>query len=411
MADIVLKNFDLLDTREGVLKTGYQVLVRDAVIAEVSDGAIKAPGAVVVDLGGRTLMPGLIDCHVHILARAAPGPGPVMLPSLATANASDFLRRMLMRGFTTARDIAGADLGHKTAVEQGLFVGPRLFVAGRAISQTGGHGDWRSRADLVPLCPCTHLNAGLTRIADGVAQIRHAVRDEIRLGADQIKIMAGGGVASPADPLDHLQFSTEEIEAVVDEATRSHTYVAAHVYTDEGIRRAIEAGVRTIEHGNFLGEETAALMVKRGAFLVPNQVNYQVVGRMGKELGLPDHHLAKNADVMEAGTRALEVAKAAGVRIAFGTDLFRAPDQFQCEEFLIRAQVMTPAEILHSATIVGAEVLRMEGRLGVIAPGALADLLAIDGNPLDDLGLLQDQGKHIPVIMKDGMFFKNSLGG
>jgi imidazolonepropionase-like amidohydrolase len=132
---------------------------------------------------------------------------------------------------------------------------------------------------------------------------------------------------------------------------------------------------------------------------------------MGKELGLPDHHLAKNADVMEAGTRALEVAKAAGVRIAFGTDLFRAPDQFQCEEFLIRAQVMTPAEILHSATIVGAEVLRMEGRLGVIAPGALADLLAIDGNPLDDLGLLQDQGKHIPVIMKDGMFFKNSLGG
>ena len=410
MADILFKNFDLLDTEKGVIKTGYQVLVRGTDIAEVSDGAIAAPKADVVDLGGRTLMPGLIDCHVHILARAAPGPAPVMLPSLATANASDFLHRMLMRGFTTARDIAGADLGHKTAVEQGLFVGPRLFVAGRAISQTGGHGDKRSRADLVPLCSCAHMNVDMCRIADGVDAVRRAVRDEIRLGADQIKIMAGGGVASPADPIDQLQFSTEEIEAAVDEATRSHTYVAAHVYTDEGIRRAVEAGVRTIEHGNFLGEETAALMVKWGAFLVPNQINYQVVTKMGKELGLPEHHLAKTAEVMEAGTRALEVAHAAGVRIAFGTDLFRAPDHFQSEEFLIRAQVMKPAEILRSATVVGAQVLRMEGRLGIVAPGALADLLAIDGNPLDDLGLLQDQGKHIPVIMKDGAFFKNTLG-
>ena len=151
-------------------------------------------------------------------------------------------------------------------------------------------------------------------------------------------------------------------------------------------------------------------MVKRGAFLVPNQINYQVVAREGKALGLPDHHLAKTAEVLAAGTRALEVAQAAGVRTAFGTDLFRAPDHYQSEEFLIRAQVMTPAEILESATVVGSEVLRMEGRLGTLAPGALADLLAIDGNPLDDLGLLQDQGRHIPVIMKDGTFFKNTLG-
>ena len=223
-------------------------------------------------------MPGLIDCHVHIMVPAMGGrisAYPEVLPSFQAAVAGDVLRDILMRGFTTVRDAAGADAGHREAVEQGLFTGPRLFVCGRAISQTGGHGDARSPADLASPCACVHLVGGLCRIADGVTEVRQAVRDEIRLGADQIKVMAGGGVASPADPIDQLQYSDDELAAAaVDEAGRSHTYVLVHAYTAEAIKRSVRAGARTIEHGNMIDEEAAAMMARAGAFLVPTLVTY-----------------------------------------------------------------------------------------------------------------------------------------
>src|SRR5690606_16047405 len=205
-----------------------------------------------------------------------------ILPSEMTARSGLHLRGILNRGFTTVRDAGGADQGHKAALEKGLFVGPRMFVAGRILSQTGGHGDHRGRADT---CTCTAEIGGLTIIADGVDQVRWAVRENVRQGVDHIKIMAGGGVSSPGDKLIHPQYSLQEIETITEEAERVGRYVMAHVYADIGIRRAVEAGVRSIEHGNFLTLETAKVMVERNAHLVPPLITYEADGKSGKRSG------------------------------------------------------------------------------------------------------------------------------
>ena len=409
MTDLLFRNFALLDVAAGELRSGHEVLVREGMIARVEHGRIDDTGAQVIDLGGRTLMPGLVDCHVHLYRTLLPS-SPVYLPSLITAIASRTLRGMLMSGFTTVRDAGGADAGYRMAVEQGLFIGPRTFVAGRAISQTGGHGDQRSPADTRDPCACTHLTIGIGRIADGVPEVRRAVRDEIRLGADQIKIMAGGGVSSQSDPIDALQYSMEELQAAVDEADRANTYVMAHVYTARGIRRCVEAGVRTIEHGNFLDEPTAKMMVERGVYLSPNLVCYRILADQATALGYPPGTEEKAREILAVGTRGLAIAHRAGVKASFGTDLSRAPDRM-CDEFLIRAEVLPAADNIRGATLIGAEIVRMEGKIGVIAPGAHADLLAVDGDPLADIGLLAEQGRHMAMIMKGGAFAKNTMGG
>ena len=247
MADtpILFKNFELLDVVDGVLKSGYQLLVQDGHIAALETGAIAANGAKEIDLGGHTLMPGLIDCHVHIHPLILPTT-PQMLPSLITAHALSTLEGMLMRGFTTVRDAGGADAGHRQAAEKGLTPGPRLFVAARAISQTGGHGDPRTSANQFEPCECAaHLSGfGLGRIADGVAEVRKAVRDEIRQGTDQVKLMAGGGVTSQSDPIDQLQYSDDEISAVVDEAP-VRTCMSWHM----SIQRPVSVAVFSLASG------------------------------------------------------------------------------------------------------------------------------------------------------------------
>ncbi len=404
---IVLSNVSVLDTVGGTLIQNQEILIDGKNIVDVAQRVERRGDQTVYDLGGRVVMPGLIDCHVH-LHRMPLVPTPFMLPSLITAHASVTLKGMLRRGFTTVRDAGGADAGHRHAVEQGLFEGPRLFVSGRAISQTGGHGDPRSPADLTPPCTCTHLVAGLGRIADGVPEVRRAVRDEIRLGADQIKLMAGGGVGALADPIDQMQYSEEELRAVVDEATRSHTYAMAHVYTAEGIRRCIEAGVRTIEHGHFLDVETAALMAERNAYLSINMATYQIIADEGLQLGFLPANVEKSKIVLEVGSRALETARREGVKIAFATDLTRVP-QRQGEEFLVREQSMSAAENIRSATVIGAEVVRMADRLGVVKAGAIADLLVVDGNPLENIRLLADDGASMPLIFKEGKIIKDTL--
>lgn len=406
---ILLRNLALLDPAAGQLVSRCEVLVRGNTIAEVRRDAIPPGDAEVIDLGGRTLMPGLIDLHSHILGECFPV-APKMLPSLMAASAAKVMRGMLGRGFTTVRDAGGADHGHKRAVELGLFPGPRLFVSGRAISQTGGHGDSRAQADTrePPLC-CAQF-PGIGRIADGVAEVRKAVRDELRLGADQIKVMASGGVGSVTDPVEYLQYSMEELQAVVDEATRAGKYVMAHAITAESVQRCVEAGVRTIEHGNLIDEPTARRMASAGCYLVPTLTIYDVIRRSGRSLGFSEASMAKVDAVWAGNTRSLELAAAAGVPMGFGTDVARCPE-FQSDEFLLRGAVLPAADVIRSATTIGAEILRLPGKLGVIAAGAFADLLAVDGNPLEDLSLLSGQGENLSLVMANGTVMKNRLGG
>jgi imidazolonepropionase-like amidohydrolase len=411
MSLILFKNAKLLDPTQADLQDGMAVLVEGTRIREVSPRSIRAAGATVVDVAGRTLMPGLIDCHVHVFLPEVNIRALESVPlTLLAARAAPLMRAMLDRGFTTVRDTGGADWGIREAVERGYLPGPRLFIAGRAIGQTSGHSDPRRRTDLGGGCPTENAMVFTMAIADGVTEVRRAVREQLRQGVDHIKIMVSGGVASPYDPLDSLQYSTDEIRAAVEEATAFKRYVCAHAYPANAITRAVECGVRVIEHGNLIDGPTARLMAKREAFLVPTLVAYDAISRHAAEFGMGPESLEKNKIVLEAGLRSLELAKRAGVRMAFGSDLLGQLQPDQSKEFLLRGQALSPREIIHSATIVGAELLGRVGELGVIAPGALADLLVVDGDPLKDLGLFQDQGAHLPMVMQGGRFHRNRLG-
>jgi imidazolonepropionase-like amidohydrolase len=319
------------------------------------------------------------------------------------------MRAMLDRGFTTVRDTGGADWGIREGVAQGHLPGPRLFIAGRPFGQTSGHSDSRRRTDAGAPCHCCNALTFTMGIADGVDEVRRATREQLRQGADHIKIMVSGGVASPYDPLDSLQYTADEIRAAVEEAAVFKKYVCAHAYAAEAVARAVECGVRVIEHGNLIDAATAKLMADRGAFLVPTLVAYDGIARHGGRWGMGAESLEKNEVVMAAGLRSLELARAAGVRMAYGSDLLGQLQPDQSKEFAIRAQVLPPLEIIRSATVVGAELLGRAGELGVVAPGALADLLVVDGDPLRDLTLLQGQGEHLSLIMKAGDLHKNRL--
>jgi imidazolonepropionase-like amidohydrolase len=231
----------------------------------------------------------------------------------------------------------------------------------------------------------------------------------MRQGADQVKLMVSGGVASPYDPLESIQFSIEEISAAVEEAHAFGRYVLTHAYTPEAITRAVNCGVRTIEHGNLVDAPTARLMAKKGVYMIPNLVTYDAMKRRARELGMPDSMLEKNDEVLKYGFAELEHCRKAGVKMAYGSDLLGALEDEQTGEFRIRGEVMQAIDVIRSATLIGAEVVRQEGRLGVIEPGAYADLLVIDGDPLKDLGLFQDGGPNLTAIMKAGKFHKNEL--
>lgn len=408
MAATIFANGALLDGTANERREGHHVLVEGERIKEVSDRPIAYSGAETIDLVGRTLMPGLIDAHVHIIAVDAALARLAEQPlTLLSFRAGRVLEGMLARGFTTVRDAGGADGGLADAVAQGLVRGPRLFPSGQALSQTGGHGDLRPRTRSVVSCACCEYGAGLARIADGVDECRRAARDELRKGATQIKIMASGGVASPYDPIWNLQYSDEEMRAIVEEARGWRTYVLAHAYTPEAIGRAIDNGVRSIEHANLIDAPTAARVAEAGGFVVPTLVTYDSLHRFGRDLGFAEASLAKLAEVREAGLRSLELLQQAGVKIGYGTDLLGPMHRYQSREFVIRAEAMAPFDIIRSATIVNAELLNQAGELGIVAPGARADLIVVDGDPLADISLLDGQGEHLSVIMKDGMLHKH----
>jgi len=410
MTQLLFRNFRMLDPERDETASGHEILVEGELIREVSERPIKSPAASVIDCGGGTLMPGLIDCHVHVVLSEVFIRQLENVPlTLMTARAIVSMRAMLDRGFTTVRDTGGADWGLKAAVDQGLIESPRLFISGKAIGPTGGHADMRRRTDPGARCHCCHALAFAMATADGDAEVRKAVREEMRQGCDQVKIMMSGGVASPYDPLESLQFSPGEVAAAVEEAQAFGRYVCAHAYTAAAIARAAHAGVRTIEHGNLIDEPTAQLMAKKGMLLVANLVTYYAMRERGAEFGMPPEMLAKNDRVIDGGLRSLEICKRAGVPVAYGTDLLGQLQVQQSREFGLRRQVSSPLEIIRSATLVGARVLRQEGKLGCLRPGAFADLLLVDGDPLENLALLEAPERSLLAILKGGRFHRNRI--
>lgn len=407
---IVLKNGNVLDVTSGQFQKSQDVYIQaDKIVDILSHQAESKAGYDEIDVTGQTIMPGLIDCHVHVLASDANLGLNLLQPNaIVMFRAIPILNAMLMRGFTSVRDAGGADWSLARSVALGLVQGPRIFASGKALSQTGGHGDFRARGSLLQVEPCTccFRSGAIARVVDGVDNVRLAVREEIQQGADQIKIMASGGVASPTDPIANTQYSEAEICAIVDEATAANTYVMAHAYTPRAIKRAIKCGVRTIEHGNLVDQETAELMAEQGVFAVPTQITYEILMKYGAEVGLSEDSLSKVDDVREAGIRALKYFDEAGVEMGYGSDLLGELHQHQSKEFLIRAEVLGNLKALQSATHTAAKILNMEGQLGCIKTNAIADILVVDGNPVEDIHLLVDADKSITHIIKNGQLVK-----
>ena len=319
------------------------MLVTDGKIAEISDATIAAGDAHRIDLKGRTLMPGLIDCHVHVTAISANFAELARTsPFYVSAKAGEIMNGMLRRGFTTVRDVGGADHGLARAVEEGLYDAPRLMFCGKALSPTGGHGD--VRAPGVEGYETPYAQPGLGYIVDGVPEMRRAARGEIRRGAHHLKIMGGGGISSPTDRITSDQFSEEEIAAVVEEAEMANLYVAVHAYTARSIERCVKLGVRTIEHGNLATQDSIKLMKKHGAILVPTLAIYRALVEEGVQAGLPEELVGKTYEVLDAGINAVEMAYKAGVEMAYGTDLLGSMHRRQLSEFRLRAEGASAAD-------------------------------------------------------------------
>ena len=408
MGVTVLRNASVLDPERAELAEGQSVVISGRRIADVGPGLAVPDDAVVFDAGGKTVMPGLIDAHTHpavvdmdVFAMAE------WSPSYVAARAGRALEGMLARGFTTIRDVGGGDFGLAKAVEDGYFTGPRIRFGGKQLSQTGGAGDWRAPSRRV--YDDNYYSPAIGVICDGVPEVRRAVREEVRRGAHHIKVYLSGAVDSPSDRVDSTQFSLEELRAIVEEATAANIYVAGHAYTSRAINRGLECGVRTIEHGNLMDSSSIPLFKQYDAFYVPTIVTYQTLAGKSRAGLLPEDIDAKLREVTDGAIGALEMAHAAGIPIVYGTDLFADMHDQQLQEFVIRAEVQPPADLIRSATTTAAQLLRLVGEVGVVAPGALADLLVIDGNPLDDIRVLTTPQRSLKLIMKDGRIYKNDL--
>ena len=407
MTALLIRSGRVLDVQTLRYLPDTSLLIRDGRIEAMGPQLPLPEGATVIDARGKTVMPGLIDCHVHVVAsRLNLGEVQRMPNVLATLASLPILQGMLMRGFTTVRDAGGADAAIAEATRTEMIPGPRIFPSGKALSQTGGHGDFRMRTDILEPCACSQKVGSLARVVDGVDAVRAAIREELLRGATQIKIMASGGVASPSDPIHYLGFSADEIRAAVEEASNAGTYVLAHAYTARAIRRAVELGVRTIEHGNLVDEDAARVMAEHGAFMVPTLITYEALANEGAKYGLPQASVDKIESVRGAGLKALETLARAGVRMGLGSDLLGESHRLQSDELRIRAQVLGAGATLQQATLIGAEILGQGGQLGVLKAGALADVLVVDGDPLADIGCLLGQGDRIEAIIKDGKRYK-----
>jgi imidazolonepropionase-like amidohydrolase len=435
---IVFKNCNVFDGKAAKLASGRSVLVEGNLIKTIGDQALSAAGAEVIDCGGRTLMPGLIDAHTHLYMNMSGG-----VPGMEMASWDEIGPRSvhmaveyLLSGITSVREMGGGGSGLKKTVDAGLVAGPRIYPGGAYISQTSGHGDFRFGSQRNPNLPpfANDNNAqrlGLTIVADGETQVVAAVRQNLSQGASQIKLMAGGGVSSVLDPLHTLQFFPEEIEAAVRAAADWDTYVGVHVFSDEGIRRAVEAGVKSIEHGFFASRKTLQLMKDKGVFLVS-----QMTGISPYLNQLPalqnEPNKSKLAAAQELSKDYVANVKAVRPKMAFQTDVvFTTAEAMRAQvdyEKWFHAKLFGNHAMLVAATSAAGELLAYSGKanpypgkLGVIEEGAYADILVVDGNPLEDISVIggsekwydaEPRGPNIRtlrIIMKDGRIYKNTL--
>ncbi|MFN8641035.1 MAG: amidohydrolase family protein [Candidatus Binatia bacterium] len=412
MTTTVIRDCTLLDCTGADPAPGATVIVEGQRIARVARGAEPTlpRAAQVIDAAGRTLMPGLSDAHVHAaIIETDFATARRESPATVALRIKDVLEQTVDAGFTTVRDAFGLDWGFVQAIERGLLRGPRVLFTGSCLSQTGGHGDWREPYhDHAPLQGIPGLVA-TPRLCDSPDAMRQAAREQLRLGAHAIKIMAGGGCMSPTDEIEHTQFTVEEMAAACYEARTVGKVAMAHVYTPQGIRNALAAGVRSIEHGNFLDEDAAAAMRAVGAFFVPTLTTYELISQFGEGQGIPRRMLDKVDKARAGGARSLEVARAAGLPICSGSDVLASMQPFKAMELSLKAAVLGAHEAILSATRTNAQLFGLAGEIGTVEPGKRADLILVDGQPLDDVALLQDASR-IHLVMRDGAILKHLEG-
>lgn len=395
---LVIRNCHWLDTERMEMRPDATITVEDGRIAAIGQ---SDPGKAdqQIDARGHFVIPGLIDAHVHFRLAT------MDFRKLATWSEVEYgiamaklSRETLQRGFTTVRDLGGDVEGLMRAIKAGMAEGPRIVRAGRMLTQTGGHGDAEGGPRPVPQCACEMRHTAFGIVSDGVDAVRKAARHNLRDGSDFIKIHVSGGVATPSDPLESIQYTKDEISAVCQEARNRHTYVAAHAYSPDSIHLAVENGVHSLEHGNMIDADAARAAAAHKAVLVPTLATYEAMEELGAQLGLPANNREKNRKVYEAGIGSIEIARKAGLTLGFGTDLIGETQNRQNREFSIRAAVETPAQILHAMYRIGARLCRMEGEIGVIQPGAHADLVVCGKNPLDDIHVLANPAAFTHVI-------------
>lgn len=417
----LFENVRVFDGKSERLEEGMNVLIRGNTIEKISKDPLSTDGTPSVQViagGGRTLMPGLIDAHWHAML-VRPTPAALLTDDVGYLNlvAGAEARDTLMRGFTTVRDVGGPSFGLKRAIDEGIVAGPRIFPSGAIISVTSGHGDFRQANELprvVGAPQSRQEQTGASMIADSPDEVRVRVREQLLKGASQIKLTAGGGVASPNSPLDVSTFTEAELRAAVEAAENWGTYVTVHAYTPISIQRAISAGVKCIEHGHLMDEATAKLIAERGIWLSTQAFPDEMADAFP-----PGSQERAKAFTVFAGTdTSITLAKKYKLKTAFGTDILFSKRLAQRQgELLVKfTRWYTPAETLAMATGTNGELLALSGKrnpypgkLGVVEEGALADLLLVDGDPVSNIELLQDPAKNLLVIMKDGKIYKNSL--
>ena len=407
---LIFKNSFLIDGRGGEPVADAAVVVAEKKIQEVLGPGKESriSNARVVDLKGKTLMPGLIDAHVHVgnievvMERTAALP-PAVYVHRATRN----LETDLDLGFTTLRDAGGLDWGFRAAIEQDLIRGPRVLLSVNMVTQTGGHGDKRGWAKEQQ--PPRNSIGMYPEVCDGPDEVRRGARETLRRGADQVKVMADGGVASPSDKPGQWQYTVEELKAAVETAEAANTYVMAHAYTPKALQNCLHAGVRSLEHGNLLDAETAKMIAEKGAFLVPTLTVFDILAKEGKGSGLDPFILSKLDIVREGMFRALELAWKAGVKIASGTDIIGPFQHLKGRELALKAQVIGPMAAIVSATRTNAELVFLNDQIGTVEAGKSADLIVLDGNPLRDMSLFEKGLQKVLLVMKEGRIVKNLL--